>query len=98
MNGIKWVQRGTKQFPYSSVKIGDIELHCHSSKNEYRSSVYFGNKWIADTCIRRSSDLAQKDAEILAIRYLLGHSFILLQTLKKIGLLEDMLSEVGVDL
>jgi hypothetical protein len=46
----------------------------------------------------QSLEFTQKEAEKLAIQYLLGHSFATLQALKKLNLLEEALAEVGIDL
>ncbi len=98
MGDIKWIQSGTKKVPHYRAKIGCIELVCRGYTNEWRCSVYFGNTWVKDTNIRVSLERALKDAERFAIEYLFGCGFVVLKELKKIGFLEEMLSEVGIDL
>lgn len=109
MNGIKWVNKGTRRLPWYVAEIGCVGLCCrqeiitHASKNrrirkEWGFSVDFGNKWIAVTKTRKSLQLAKEDAEKLGIKYLFSCGFIALSGLKNVGLLEELLSEVGVDL
>lgn len=112
MNRIKWTKSGTKKVPNYDAEIGYICLRCRPEmKYSYQEtywnpclivrwhcSVYFGNKWVVDIKTRKSLKCAQKDAEKLAIKYLFGCSFVILKELKKMGLLEEMLSEVGIDL
>lgn len=105
MNGIRWIKSGTKKSPHYDAKIGCINLRCRSEMNyspypitRWRCSVYIENKWVCGTETRESLKLTQEDGEKLAIQYLFGCGSIALKELKKMGLLEEMLSEVGVDL
>lgn len=107
MNRIKWIKSGTNIAPSYDAKIGCINLLCRSEYNMYftkrrvigwNCSVYIGNKWINRTKTIKSLELAQKKGEELAIEHLFGYGFVVLKELKKMGLLEEMLSEVGVDL
>jgi hypothetical protein len=67
-------------------------------------SVYFDDKSVDFIKCRyyhirgRSLEFVQRECEKSAIKYLFGHGFLVLKTLKKVGLLEEMLSEVGIDI
>lgn len=109
MNEIRWTKSGTERFPWYKARIGYIELWCrstiivHATKNRrgirgWDGTVYFGNKWVAYTKTRKLLESAKKDAERLAIEYLVGSGFTTLKALKKTGLLDEVLSEVGIDI
>lgn len=110
MNRIKWIKSGTEKFPNYNAKIGPIDLRCRpemkysrldrpgNSIYKWRCSVYLKDKWVVGTKNRKSLENAQKDGEKLAIQYLFGYGFIILKELKKMGILEEMLFEVGIDL
>ncbi len=112
MDGIKWTNHkfGTKKVVWYKAEVGCLELWCRqvvmvrATKNkrsvkEWDGTVYFGNEWVASIpTTRKLFESAKKDVERLAIKYLVGYNIIGLKALKKIGLLEEILSEVGVDL
>lgn len=111
MNGIKWTNHkfSTEKLPWYKTRIGCIELSCiqviivHATKNRkgikgWDGSVYFGNKWVASIKTRKILELARQDVERLAIEYLFGHGYVILNGLKKVGLLGEMLSQVGIEL
>lgn len=111
MKGIRWFKSYygyRKETPNYNAKIGHIKLCCRPSIRYLRDNkrrifgwtcnIYLGNKQIGQTTREQSLEFTQKEAEKLAIKYLLGYSHVVLKALKKIGLLEDMLSEIGIDL
>lgn len=112
MKGIRWIKSCPswyfrKKIPNYNAKIGHIRLWCRPSTRHYDNgkfrilgwigSVYFENKSVDFVIEGKSLEFVQKKAEKSAIKYLLGHGFITIKALKKVGLLEEMLSEVGID-
>lgn len=114
MNKIKWFKSNIEELPHYYAKIGYIDLICRSEIKcangrivGWCCSVYFGNKWICATKTARVYEhdrpdfalkLCQANAERMAVQYLLGHGFLTLKALKRMGLLEEILLQVGVDL
>lgn len=111
MDGIKWTNHkfGTKKSPWYKAKIGDIELWCRqvtivcATKNRrgikgWDGTIHIGDKWLASTKTRKLLESAKKDAERIATKYLFGGGLIMLKGFKEMGLLEEALSQVGVDL
>jgi len=98
MDCFKWIECGTKRLPHYISKIGPIDMFCNNNVyGKWICSIYFGRKWVADSYARKSLSRAKKDGERLAVEYLLGNGFIVLKILKKMNLLEDILSEVRGD-
>lgn len=114
MDGIRWTKSYPGRFKYSrkipnyNAKIGFIKLWCRPSIKYLRGYkiriigwtcyLYFGDRQIGHTAREKSLELTQKGAERRAIKYLLGDSLVAIKALKKMGLLEEVLSEVGIDL
>ena len=101
MNEIKWYKSGVTGNYLSTV--GCFELVCrpkveYTGRNEWQCDIYIGNTPLVGGPSFKSLELSQEDAEIRIIQYLFGCGLVTLKTLKKIGLLEEMLSEVGIDL
>ncbi len=114
MEGIVWTKfefHSGKTVSYKA-KVGCMELWCRPSKTTlgnkprilgWMCSVYFGEhdwpcKVFGHTKREIPLELAQKEGEKLAIKYLLGHGLTIVRALKRTSLLEDVLSEVGIDL
>lgn len=110
MNGIRWIKSHSyKEVPEYNAKIGCISLCCRPSIREYfgnfkarilgwTCTIYFCDRQIGHTIRKKSLEFVQKEAEKSAIKYLLGNGFITMKALKKVGLAEELLSEVGIDL
>ena len=108
MKGIVWTKSHLNEIPYYNAKIGYIKLWCRPSIKHSRNGkkhiigwtcyIYFECKRIGHTAKEKSLEFVQKKAEKLAIKYLLGYSFVTLRALKRTDLLGEMLSEIGVDL
>jgi len=93
---------------YSAV-LGNISLTCRPSikyPNHYEHKAYcvgyqgsarYNGQSVFGT-VRKSLHLAKKDAEKFATRYLLGGGNIVLKQLKRTGLLEEALFDVGIDI
>ena len=73
----------------------------------WKCSIHFGDKWIIDTKTSRvykhdqcdmSLKLCQRNAEKLATEHMLDLSFVVVNQLKKMGLFEEILLEVGVEI
>ena len=60
-------------------------------------SIYSGTGWV-DGVSGVSLELCQKRAEKIAIKYLLGAGKVVSKELKRLGLLDEVLSEIGVEL
>ncbi len=109
MDDIKWIKRDETSY---DAKIGCINLCCRPVFTRFdnpirravgwRCVIYFDHEFdyepIGETKRRRSLRLSQEDGEKLVIEYLRGYGFLVLKQLKRMGLLEEMLSEVGVEL
>ena len=114
MKGIRWTKSNGSRFSYNNIlsqykaKIGSIKLWCRPSIKYLRGGkvcitgwtcyLYFEHIQIGHTTREKSLEFTQKEAEKLAIKYLLGYSLNAVKALKRIGLLEQVLSEVGIDL
>lgn len=110
MNKIKWVSEGTKKYPCYDADIGCYCLSCipevtSSFNREFKpyisgwyGIIYSGCGCVYMTKRRGSKELAQKDVEKMVIKHLLGSGFLMIKELKKAGLLEQVLSEVGVEI
>lgn len=114
MEGIIWtkskISRSRRHegiFNYKA-KVGCIELWCRPSKTcsgrikdgrfGWTCSLYFEQFSLGETKREVPLEYAQKEGEKLAIKYLLSHGLTIVRALKRTNLLEDVLSEVGVDL
>ena len=111
MKEIRWTKSyssGPWKVPNYKAKIGPIELQCRPSIKfirNYKTNIigwtcfiYFEGRQIGHTPREQLLEFTQKAAEVLAIKYLLGHSLTVLKSLKGTGLLEDVLFEIGIDL
>lgn len=65
---------------------------------DWRHAISYEEEFISLTKNSRSEETSQKNAEKLVIEYLRGNAFETLKELKKIGLLEEALSEIGIDI
>ncbi len=112
MQGIRWIKSFCgypKKVHNYNAEIGHILLCCRPSIEYlgnyseinvigWTCTLYFGNTQIGQTKREKPLELVQKEAEKLAIKYLFGYGFVALKALKKMNLLEEALSEIGVDL
>lgn len=112
MKGIRWIKSHPYNFGSNihnyNAEIGHICLCCRPYTKHSRNGkihiigwvcfIYCGDKQIGETKIGPSLDFTQRKAERLAFKYLYGDGFVVLKALKRVGVLEEMLSEVGIDL
>ncbi len=110
MNRIKWVQCGEidigfSQIPHMVTKVGgffmDTSPVIDTNKRKiisWRHCVFYEEEFISLTKHARSKESSQKNAEKLVLEYLRGYAFQALRELKKMGLLEEALSEIGIDI
>lgn len=113
MEGIVWTNSrtsfGSSKVVNYNARIGCIKLWCRPSLRGYFNnnkprilgwtcSLYF--EQISLGCTKREIPLecAQKKGEKLAIEYLLSHGLVIIRALKRTNFLEEVLSEVGIDL
>lgn len=112
MEYVVWIKSGKTvnyygECPNYVAKVGCFELICRP-EIEYRRQkahitswqcdIYMGNKPLSGGPPLKSLKLCQEDAEKWIVQYLLGYGLVTLRALKRIGLLEEVLSEVGIDL
>ena len=111
MDKVKWIRCGKSKFPSYNAEIGLYSVHCvpivKNRNNHYRGDKYLfgwygfvllGNRQLQETTKRKSKKLAQKDLEKIVDEHLFCCGFLIIKELKRRGLLEEVLSEVGVDL
>lgn len=100
MDSLEWVKSsgGVGNSYIYEVEIGNIHICCRMyARKRWCCIVYLGDRWISDTSMRQSLELAKLDGERLMTRYLLGDGLTIMNALKKLDLLEIVLSEVGID-
>lgn len=102
---LKQSRPGLNQIPYINARIGGFYIAPHPRINYDRSvitywshQIFWGGKCISQTRHVRSEKLSQKNAEKLVLEYLFGYSSVILKGLKEVGLLEEALSEIGIDI
>lgn len=107
-----WTKSGKTRNYYGEysnyvAKVGCFELICRpdiefrhqkASATTWQCDIYVGNKPLVGGPPWKSLKSCQEDAEERLVQYLLGCGLEMLKALKKIGLLEEVLSEVGIDL
>lgn len=110
MNGIKWVLSeetfiGDTNAPYISARVGGFYMAPSPivgvRKNKivgWCHQIFYGKEYISLTKRVRLEESSQKNAEKLVLEYLLGCGSTILKGLKEVGLLENALSEIGVDI
>lgn len=103
MDNIEWTKNGTGVDSNYNIRIGGVFLWCVPIQRScprrrvgWVCVIEFENEYVKTTKRRKSLRLCQKDGEKLAIEYLLGFGLIFLRDLKKLGLLEEVLSEIGI--
>jgi hypothetical protein len=83
-------------YKYSHLKYSYKKVDTHISG--WYGFVLFDGKQLHRTTKRKSKELAQKDVEKIMVEHLFCYGFLVVKELKRMGLLEEVLSEVGVDL
>lgn len=113
MKKIKWTKDGSVAgFLCYQAKIGFIYMSCtpqieyfnyHTDYSKrrligWRCRIRFNGRSIGSEKMRKSLENAKSDAEKLAEKCLSGCGFEVVKGLKEVGMLEEVLSEVGIDL
>lgn len=102
---------GESQFITYYAKIGFVDAYCtpwqlqeikypnncYDKLIGWEYKIWFKGKSIRGNKLRKSLEDAKSDAEKLARECLLGHGFEIIKELKEVGMLEEVLSEVGID-
>ncbi len=96
-------------FPSHWAEIGSVEVYCtprvgypndrwnFSHVTGWEPAIWNGKRFISGK-IRKSLEVAKRDCEKMVIQFLVDRGFVVVKELKKTGLLEEVLSEVGIDL